>query len=214
MNLGDMPMSLEPEGSVTCWIDHLRAGDDVAAQRLWERYFHQLVRLARANLRAKPRGAVDEEDIALSAFDSFCRGTGQGRFPRLDDRDSLWRLLVTITARKVVDQVERECRSGDERPESHPVRYHPVPIPLPTGRRRRLDYATRYRPYAYDISANGDPDFNVKSFRTTNVVRLEYKPGSTLFWRGSRRAKTTPRPAASASGATSSPTAYKPSHSS
>jgi DNA-directed RNA polymerase specialized sigma24 family protein len=110
MNLGDMPMSLEPEGSVTCWIDHLRAGDDVAAQRLWERYFHQLVRLARANLRAKPRGAVDEEDIALSAFDSFCRGTGQGRFPRLDDRDSLWRLLVTITARKVVDQVERECR--------------------------------------------------------------------------------------------------------
>src|SRR6516162_6144797 len=79
---------------------------------------------------------------------------------------------------------------------------------------RSLDYATRYRPYAYDISANGDPDFNVKSFRTTNVVRLEYKPGSTLFWRGSRRAKTTPRPAASASGATSSPTAYKPSHSS
>ena len=103
-------MSLEPEGSVTRWIDHLKAGDDVAAQRLWERYFHQLVRLARANLRAKPRGAVDEEDIALSAFDSFCRGTEQGRFPRLDDRDSLWRLLVTITARKVVDQVERECR--------------------------------------------------------------------------------------------------------
>ena len=103
-------MSLEPEGSVTGWIDHLRAGDDIAAQRLWERYFHELVRLARAHLRAKPRGAVDEEDIALSAFDSFCRGTEQGRFPRLDDRDGLWRLLVTITARKVVDQVERQCR--------------------------------------------------------------------------------------------------------
>jgi DNA-directed RNA polymerase specialized sigma24 family protein len=110
MKLGDMPMSVEPEGSVTRWIDYLRVGDDIAAQRLWERYFHQLVRLARANLRAKPRGAVDEEDIALSAFDSFCRGAEQGRFPRLDDRDSLWRLLVTITARKVVDQVERECR--------------------------------------------------------------------------------------------------------
>ena len=103
-------MSTEPEGSVTGWIDHLKAGDDIAAQRLWERYFHELVRLARANLRAKPRGAVDEEDIALSAFDSFCRGAEQGRFPRLDDRDSLWRLLVTITARKAVDQVERQCR--------------------------------------------------------------------------------------------------------
>ena len=103
-------MSLEPEGSVTGWIDHLRAGDDIAAQRLWERYFHELVRLARAHLRAKPRGAVDEEDIALSAFDSFYRGAEQGRFPRLDDRGNLWRLLVTITARKVVERVERECR--------------------------------------------------------------------------------------------------------
>src|SRR5262249_46477133 len=102
--------STEPEGSVTCWIDHLRAGDDIAAQRLWERYFQELVRLARAKLRAKPRGAIDEEDIALSAFDSFCRGAELGRFPRLDDRDSLWRLLVTITARKVVEQVERQCR--------------------------------------------------------------------------------------------------------
>ena len=103
-------MSLEPEGSVTGWIDRLTVGDDLAARRLWERYFHALVRLARADLRAKPRGAVDEEDIALSAFDSFCRGAEQGRFPRLDDRDSLWRLLVTIMARKVVDQVERQCR--------------------------------------------------------------------------------------------------------
>src|SRR6516165_6697424 len=95
-----MPMSPEPDGSVTGWIDRLRVGDDVAARRLWERYFHALVRLARADLRAKPRGAVDEEDIALSAFDSFCRGAEQGRFPRLDDRDGLWRLPVTLTARK------------------------------------------------------------------------------------------------------------------
>jgi DNA-directed RNA polymerase specialized sigma24 family protein len=105
-----MLMSLESEASVTVWIDRLRAGDALAAQRLWERYYHELVRLARADLRAKPRGAVDEVDIALSAFDSFCRGAEQGRFPRLDDRDSLWRLLVTIMARKVVDQVEHQCR--------------------------------------------------------------------------------------------------------
>jgi hypothetical protein len=104
-------MSTEPEGSVTRWIDHLKAGDDIAAQRLWERCFHELVRLARADLRAKPRGAVDEEeDIALSAFDSSCRGAERGRSPRLDDRDSLWRLPVTVTARKVVEQVGRQCR--------------------------------------------------------------------------------------------------------
>jgi hypothetical protein len=53
---------------------------------------------------------------------------------------------------------------------------------------RSLDYASRYRPYSYDRAANDDPDFNVKSFRTTNVVRWEYKPGSTLFvvWQQAR----------------------------
>ncbi len=52
----------------------------------------------------------DEEDAALSAFDSFCRGAQQGRFPRLDDRDDLWQLLVVITVRKAADQVQRERR--------------------------------------------------------------------------------------------------------
>ena len=59
---------------------------------------------------------------------------------------------------------------------------------------RSLDYAERYAPYAYDIAANGDPDFNVKSFRTTNVLRWEYKPGSTLFvvWQQARENDAVP----------------------
>jgi DNA-directed RNA polymerase specialized sigma24 family protein len=85
--------------SVTHWIDQLKAGDKEAAQRLWEGYFQRLVQLARARLHGVPRRAADEEDVALSAFDSFCRGAQQGHFPRLDDRDDLWRLLVTLTER-------------------------------------------------------------------------------------------------------------------
>jgi DNA-directed RNA polymerase specialized sigma24 family protein len=81
---------------------------DRAAEQLWRRYFDRLVRLAQARLKAAPRGAADEEDIALSAFDSFCRGAVRGQFPRLDDRNDLWRLLVTITARKAVDHLKRE----------------------------------------------------------------------------------------------------------
>jgi uncharacterized protein DUF5916/cellulose/xylan binding protein with CBM9 domain len=42
---------------------------------------------------------------------------------------------------------------------------------------RSKSYEERYRPIAY--AAN--PDFNYRSFRTTNVMRWEYKPGSTLF---------------------------------
>ena len=44
------------------------------------------------------------------AFDSFVRGATAGRFPRLDDRNDLWRLLVVITERKAIDQLQRERR--------------------------------------------------------------------------------------------------------
>jgi RNA polymerase sigma factor (sigma-70 family) len=98
------------DGSVTFWIEGLKAGDAAAVQELWQRYFTTLVRLARAALRGAPQTAEDAEDAALSAFDSFCAGVAQGRFPRLDDRDNLWRILVTITRRKVLDQIERQKR--------------------------------------------------------------------------------------------------------
>lgn len=88
------------EGSITRWIDQLQAGDAAAAGPLWERYFCDLVEVARRKLfGARPRVA-DEEDVALSAFDSFCRGLKNGRFPHLQDRDNLWKLLVVLTARK------------------------------------------------------------------------------------------------------------------
>jgi DNA-directed RNA polymerase specialized sigma24 family protein len=48
--------------------------------------------------------------VALSAFDSFCRGADEGRFPQLHDRDDLWQLLVAITAHKALDLVRREGR--------------------------------------------------------------------------------------------------------
>jgi DNA-directed RNA polymerase specialized sigma24 family protein len=96
--------------SVTHWIDSLKAGDPDAAQKLWQRYFEALVRQARHRLRGLPRAAADEEDAALSAFDTFCRGAARNRYPRLDDRDDLWRLLVVITERKALDQARRQRR--------------------------------------------------------------------------------------------------------
>jgi DNA-directed RNA polymerase specialized sigma24 family protein len=98
------------EGSVTHWIGQLQAGNPAAAQPLWERYFQQLVHLARKKLQGRPRRAADEEDVALSAFDSFCRAAEAKRFPQLADRDDLWRLLVALTARKASHFVRDECR--------------------------------------------------------------------------------------------------------
>jgi DNA-directed RNA polymerase specialized sigma24 family protein len=87
--------------SITQWLRLLKAGDHAAAQPLWEAYFARLVRLARARLRRLRRKvAFDEEDVALSAFDSFCRRAQNGVFPRLDDRDDLWQVLLVLTVRK------------------------------------------------------------------------------------------------------------------
>src|SRR6516162_7000561 len=101
---------VSPEGSVTRWLDLLRAGDSDAVQALWERYFPRLVGLARKRLQDAPCSAADEEDVALSAFDSFCRGAEAGRFPQLADRDNLWRLLVVLTARKASHLLRDEGR--------------------------------------------------------------------------------------------------------
>jgi RNA polymerase sigma factor (sigma-70 family) len=101
---------MSSEGSVTHWIGQLQAGNSAAAQPLWERYFQQLVHLARKRLQGAPRRAADEEDVALSAFDSFCRAAEDRRFPLLTDRDSLWRLLVVLTARKALHAIRDERR--------------------------------------------------------------------------------------------------------
>jgi DNA-directed RNA polymerase specialized sigma24 family protein len=79
-------------------------------EKLWEGYFHRLVRLARQKLHGTPRRAADEEDVALSAFKSLCRGAEAGRFPRLGDRNDLWKLLVVITAGKAADVATHERR--------------------------------------------------------------------------------------------------------
>ena len=88
------------EETVAQWITGLRAGDEDAARGLWVRYCGRLVALARGRLPSSARRESDEEDVALSAFHSFCRGVQRGRFPDLTDDSGLWPLLMVITARK------------------------------------------------------------------------------------------------------------------
>ena len=102
------PMTLEPE--ITDWLAQLGDQPVEAAQVLWQQYYARLVQLARKKLRSGPRRVADEEDVALSAFHSFCRGAKEGRFPRLADREDLWKLLVVIAARKAGRQMADERR--------------------------------------------------------------------------------------------------------
>jgi DNA-directed RNA polymerase specialized sigma24 family protein len=101
---------MSSKGSITRWLGPLQAGDPAAVRQLWERYFRRLVGLARLKLRSAPRRVADEEDVALSAFDSFCRNAARGRFPELLDREGLWRLLVVVTVRKAAHLVRDQGR--------------------------------------------------------------------------------------------------------
>ncbi|MFK7779401.1 MAG: ECF-type sigma factor [Gimesia sp.] len=98
------------EETVSQWIDQLKSGDAQAAQRLWESYFQEMVEVARKKLYGAPRAMADEEDVALSAFNSFCLGAKNGRFSQITDRENLWPLLVAITSHKSVDLIRHENR--------------------------------------------------------------------------------------------------------
>jgi RNA polymerase sigma factor (sigma-70 family) len=107
-----MPASAD----VTRWLHLLKSNEQQAIQKLWEVYYRPLLALARNKLGGLQRAVRDEEDIALSAFDSFCRGVAHGRFQRLDDRQDLWQVLVLVTTRKAIDQIAHEhqaCRDQD-----------------------------------------------------------------------------------------------------
>jgi RNA polymerase sigma factor (sigma-70 family) len=113
-------MSSAGEDTSSIWLIVLKGTDDrvamdAAARVLWERYFDQLVRLARRWLRNSRPGIDDAEDVALSAIKSFCHRAAEGKFPRLDDRHDLWRILVTIAARKAAATYRHKSPStGDD----------------------------------------------------------------------------------------------------
>ena len=92
---------------VTCWLRQLEAGDEDAARLLWQRYYRELVELARARFGTTPRRVADEEDVALSVLRCLYEGAARGQFAELVNRGELWQLLAAITGRKVIDQQRR-----------------------------------------------------------------------------------------------------------
>ncbi len=150
--------------TVTIWIDQLKAGDSVAAQRLWETYFQRMVELARRKLEGAKRGAADEEDVALSAFKSFCMGARSGKFTQLLDRANLWPLLVAITVNKSVDLIKhenRKKRGGSGSPTADPS-FTPMQLseiisdePTPEF---ALEVSEQLERLLGRLAATGDPD--------------------------------------------------------
>ena len=115
---------------VTVWISQLRDGDPAAAQRLWDTYFGRMVKVARGKLHGALSRMADEEDVALSAFKSFCRGT-QGRpLPAACTSTRIpGRCCMALTTHKAIDLMRHERSASNvadqgSNQSSRPLRQH------------------------------------------------------------------------------------------
>lgn len=126
---------MSSDDPVTLWIEELRNGDPVAAEKVWNHFVHRLYELGRKKLQPETRRVYDEEDAAQSAFHSVCAGIGAGRFPNLRDRQSLWGLLLIITARKAAhrQRYEKQQRRDIRRNLSDSVFVHAGEETAPAG---------------------------------------------------------------------------------
>ncbi|MFK7736007.1 MAG: sigma-70 family RNA polymerase sigma factor [Pirellulaceae bacterium] len=109
-----MPMT--DNKNVSHWIEQVKQGDSAAANDLWHHYFDRLVRIVRQRIYGRNRAVSDEEDVVVSVFESFYRAAEKGRFPDLADRDDLWKLLLRMASRKVIDNrrhAKRQRRGGE-----------------------------------------------------------------------------------------------------
>lgn len=96
--------------SITFWFEQLRRGNPDAAAKLWDRFFDRLVAASRAEMQNTNRRVADEEDIAAGVMAALCACADRGKLPMIDDRESLWRLLLTWTRHDIADHVRAERR--------------------------------------------------------------------------------------------------------
>lgn len=100
-------------GTVTRCIADPKASQTTAAIDLVRRYFDRLAAQARSRMAGPRRDAMllDEEDIALTVLHRVCDGLRGGRYPDLDDRDGLWRLLLHAIGQRILDEQRKQGRA-------------------------------------------------------------------------------------------------------
>lgn len=132
---------MPPSESAKVLLARWQAGDQEAAQAIYQRYAQRLCALAEKDIGERLARRVGPEDIVQSVFRTFFRRTGDGQFA-VDHSGSLWRLLVRITANKVLRHAEREgAARRDMKVEVHANSKKPVLLLICHDRtRRRASY--------------------------------------------------------------------------
>lgn len=104
---------MNDQSQITFWIGKLKSGDDEAATRVWDQFFHRVKALAEKKLGSVPRRTYDADDLALSAINALCVGAQKDRFRQLETGRDLWQLLAMITARKAANVWQKQARNRE-----------------------------------------------------------------------------------------------------
>jgi hypothetical protein len=103
--------------SVSLLIEKLKAPDRAefqdAAAKLWQRYALDLLSIARRRLeQAGIRHREDEEDVLQSVYRVLASGNTAEKYKDLNNREDLWKLLLTITHRRISNKIKRHRSKG------------------------------------------------------------------------------------------------------
>ena len=82
-----------------------QAGDEQAADEIFDRYLQRLLALARSRLSDRLKRRLDADDVVQSVYRSFFRNAKEERYT-LKRSGDLWRLLAAITMHKTINQIE------------------------------------------------------------------------------------------------------------
>ncbi len=97
--------------SIPYWIEQVRAGETDIPNDVLTDFFRRLVVFASRHLNHPQVARIyDAEDAAQSALRSFCVGLRGQKFNRINENDAVWKTLITITKRKIIDRIQLETR--------------------------------------------------------------------------------------------------------
>ena len=95
---------------ITAWLEQAKHGREEGLEQIWQLYFSRLVQLARKATPGNRDLFLDEEDIVQSTLASFYSRIQEGQYPELNDRQGLWKLLISITLNKARALSRKEGR--------------------------------------------------------------------------------------------------------
>ena len=91
------------------WVKRIHQLGPGFEREVVDRYTVGLLEIARRRLPKQLRPRVDPEDVLQSVYRSFFRRLGEGQF-QFEGPDDLWRLLATMTFRKVCNACKFHTR--------------------------------------------------------------------------------------------------------